>query len=250
MDIKEIHSYEAKMLAEVDRICQEENITYYLAYGSVLGAVREKGIIPWDTDMDIMVKIDDLRFFLEVMNKKLPADYTVVHREKDSTYPSLVPMVVLKEGWHDLIHIDIFPMVGLPNNRILKPLIPALTALLYKSFTFKKAHYKKQFDEFVPKLKHSIRKIILYPIPIKWIESMYDHLSYKYPISEAKYIYSIASPYGTAETIPKDYLGNPVFMEFEGEMYPLPNMWDEYLTHIYGDYMTPKEENYLDYIGE
>lgn len=250
MDIKDIHNYEIEMLSEIDRICKEENITYYLSYGSVLGAVREKGIIPWDTDIDLMVKIEDLNYFLDIIDKKIASKFLVLHREKNRDYDGLVPVIVLADGWHDLIHIDIFPMVGIPNNKISKKLNPIMTSGFYKIFNFKKNHYKKEFEDFVPQFKHIIRKILLFPIPLNIIEKMYHHMSYSHPTNNSEFIYSIGSPYGKSEVIPNDYLGNPVYMEFEGGQYPVPNKWDEYLTHIYGDYMVPKKNDYLDYISK
>ena len=72
IDIKEIQSLETEMLSHVNRICKKHNITYYMHAGTALGAIRHKGPIPWDDDVDIIVPINEIDFFVDIMRKELP----------------------------------------------------------------------------------------------------------------------------------------------------------------------------------
>ena len=68
-ELEELHQIETDILTAIDEICRKENIRYYLAGGTLLGAVRHKGFIPWDDDIDIAMPRDDYERFLKVMRK-------------------------------------------------------------------------------------------------------------------------------------------------------------------------------------
>ena len=70
--LDKIHRTELDIMREIDRICRKHNLTYFLAYGTLLGAVRHKGFIPWDEDMDIMMPREDYEQFLKVASDELP----------------------------------------------------------------------------------------------------------------------------------------------------------------------------------
>lgn len=239
-DEKKLQLSILEMLIEIDKICKKYQLTYYLAYGSVLGAIRHKGFIPWDKDVDIMIEIDSMDKLISVLETNLPKKYKVYSIYNDDKYDSLKPRIGLANHDHHTLHVDIFPMVGLSNNNIIRNVVPRLSSLIYTIFFLKKFDadtYHKNNPQ--KRLKHRIAKAILYVIPINLLKKVFNYLSWKYPISESKYIFNICGSYGMREVIPKNYLKKPVYMEFEGYMLPVPSEWDNYLKHMYGDYMTP-----------
>lgn len=228
------------ILIEIDKICKEYQLTYYLAYGSVLGAVRHRGFIPWDKDIDIMIEIDKIDQFLSILESKLPEKYKVYSINNDEKYDSLKPRVGLNDYNHHLIHVDIFPMVGISHNKMARKVLPRISYLLYKTFFLKKFDSNTVHkDNPIKRIKHRLVKGILFIIPINLIRHFFNYLSWKYPVSESTYIYNICGSYGLREVIPKEYLNEPVYMEFEGYNLPVPKEWHKYLQHMYGDYMTP-----------
>ena len=70
-------------------------------------------------------------------------------------------------------------------------------------------------------------------------------LSTMFPIEQSSTLYNICGSYGHKEFISKDWLGAPIYADFEGYKFPMPKEWHKYLTNIYGDYMTPKKSNYV-----
>lgn len=245
-ELKEIHNKELKMLIEMHKICMENDLTYYLAYGTALGAVRHKGFIPWDNDIDIMVHIDGYDEFCNVLNEKMPNKYIVNTIENNKKYEQLFARIHLQDDVDQNICIDIFPIVGAPNTNIKKVLFSKISYLIFKSFYIKKVNISTTYKDNPKKRKQAfVAKLILSPFSDVFFIWVYKKLSTAFPIEKSDTIYNICGSYGYKELIPKSYLEKPAYLEFEGHEFPVPQEWDKYLTHIYGDYMTPKKENYV-----
>ena len=115
------------MLEEIDRICQKHHIGYWLDGGTLLGAVRHKGFIPWDDDIDIAMRQEDLQRFIEVAPQELPDTLYLQSHQTEPGYPSPVAKVRDKNSFYiepsdDMasdygkgLFIDIFPMVNYPT---------------------------------------------------------------------------------------------------------------------------------------
>ncbi len=127
--MKRYWAAQIKVLSEIDRVCREHGIRWFADCGTLLGAVRHGGMIPWDDDMDIcMLRNDWLRFF-EVAKDELPEDYSVLTLQSESEYENIIGRVVnshaidysdshLKEffGCPYTVGVDIFPLDDLSND--------------------------------------------------------------------------------------------------------------------------------------
>jgi len=245
-EIEHIHNYEVDMLREIERITKNNSIKYYLAYGSAIGAVRHKGFIPWDTDVDIIVDIDDYERLDNLLSKELNEKYRVKNYKNDDTASLLFSRVVLKNDNGITVHIDIFPMVGLPQNKLKQQIFIRLARLINGFYFFKKVNPEIHYKNQEKKIRISkLLKIIAFPIPSKLLIFMKEKLEKLYPINNTQYLFNLCGAYGTKEIIPKDWLSEQVYFDFENERLPLPKEYDKYLTQIYGDYMTPKKEKYV-----
>jgi len=241
-----IHHYELDMLRELERITKRHDIKYFLAYGSAIGAVRHKGFIPWDSDVDIVVGIDNYERLDNLLSKQLNKKYEVKNYKNDNTASLLFSRIVLRGESGIVVHIDIFPLVGLPNNKIKQHIFIRLARLVNGLYFFKKVnpemHYKgRKMNIRISKLL----KVFAFPIPSKLLISVKERLEKRYSIKDTKYLFNLCGAYGTKEIILKDWLADQVYMDFEDEKLPLPIEYDKYLTQIYGDYMTPKKSNYV-----
>lgn len=248
-----------ELLFEIERIAKENNLVYNLAYGSALGAVREKGIIDWDMDMDIMVTVDRLDNFILMLETKTYDKYTVdpgsEYNEKSKRKNSLFNRFKFKDKSMDEFHVDIFPIVGAPKSKKLQYIFVKLSYLVIHANTVKavhirslkanvnKPHYK--IKTIILKTYYIIFKFLFMLFPTKAVHLIYKKLKYTFPISSSEYVYSInAGTPKTKEIIPKKWIQESVYKQFGVKNYPVPVEFNKYLTQIYGNYNTPKKSNY------
>lgn len=142
-EMKHAWAAELEVLAQIDKICAENGIMYYADSGTLLGAVRHKGFIPWDDDMDICMMRKDYIKFLSVASKGLPSSMKLLSIESSADWDEAFVRVVndtkvdfteehLKE-WHGcpwIVGVDIFPLDALPDNEEEKEALLALTDAL------------------------------------------------------------------------------------------------------------------------
>ena len=129
--LRRIQQIETDVLCEVDRICQKHQIKYVLGFGTLIGAVRHQGFIPWDDDVDICMMRKDYERFKDICRTELNPKYFYQSKDTDPEYYHLFDKIrvngtVFKEDLiaeHDIHHgvyIDIFPMDYVPDNGFLR----------------------------------------------------------------------------------------------------------------------------------
>lgn len=128
-DIREFQKRSVILLETVDRVCREHGLTYYIIAGTLLGARRHKGFIPWDDDMDIAMMRHDYDILLENADKWLPEGFKIVDNIRNPRYPKYFAKMedcstTLVENWYlgyaGGIYIDIFPLDEVPDNKLLR----------------------------------------------------------------------------------------------------------------------------------
>lgn len=126
---EELKNVQLRILDYVDKFCRENNIEYSLAAGTLLGAVRHKGFIPWDDDIDIALYRKDYDMLLAHAEEWLPENYNIITADKDIRYPKYFAKIedtntTLVEnfslGYIGGIYVDIFPLDDVPNNKLLR----------------------------------------------------------------------------------------------------------------------------------
>lgn len=254
-----LHQVDMDIAKEVLRICEKHGLTYYMLGGTMLGAIRHKGFIPWDDDIDLGMPRDDYERFLEIAPQELAAHLKLVNYRTDPNYMYYITRIldtdttVIEErigndNKYTHASIDIFPIDGTPNNPIARKIYffrvmyhRALMSLCYKDSIDRKRKRSK---------KEQLLLWIMEHIPVDKLTTPYkqkckiDKLLRKQKIQGSKYIGNIMGAYRTREIVPAEYYG-------EGAMYPFEDMqmrglamYDEYLTYTYGDYMQlPPEES-------
>lgn len=234
------------MLVEIDKLCKKYGLIYYLAYGTALGAVRHKGFIPWDSDVDIIVEMTHYQEFCNVIEKEINKKYFLESIKTNKAYEELFARVVPRGELHQIIHIDVFPIVGVPKAKLAQKLFSKIAYVTYRSFFVKKVDVNVNYKNN-PRKKRLVLfcKLLLGLVPSGLFVWIFKKLSVAFPIKNENVIYNFCGSYGYRELMPKSYLGKPVKMLFEKYEFPVPEKWHEYLTHLYGDYMIPKKENYV-----
>ena len=247
-----LHQVDMDIAKEVLQICQKYDLTYYMLGGTMLGAIRHKGFIPWDDDIDLGMPREDYERFLEVAPQELSAHLKLVNYRTDPDYMYYITRIldtettVIEErigndNKYTHASIDIFPIDGTPNNPILRKIYffrvmyhRALMSLCYKDSIDRKRKRSKP---------EKLLLWIMERIPVEKLTTPYkqkckiDKLLRKQKVEGSKYIGNIMGAYRTKEIVPAQYYG-------EGAMYPFEDiqmrglaMYDEYLTYTYGDYM-------------
>lgn len=237
-DLKELQNIEIEMLSEINVIADNNSLNYILAYGSMLGAVREKGIIEWDADIDICVDVDQYQEFCECLKRFLPEKYTVIDTN-NVDYELLFSRVILKDHDHHIIHVDIFPLAGAPKNKMKKRAFAAFAKLLFNSYYVKKIKLSRV--NHVAQV--AISKALLFLVPSSFIRMLYKYVSHMYPISVEGEVFCMINE-GMIQYIPTLWYKEKLHWEFNGLYVPISRFYDRYLKHFYGDYMTPRKENY------
>ena len=126
--LRTLQLYQLDVLKEVDRICQKHHIKYYISWGSLLGAIRHKGFIPWDDDIDISLFWDDYVKFMEVCQEELGERFFLQNTETDSGYFRPWAKVRINDTtsmdkeldfvkMHWGICIDVFPIISIPTKK-------------------------------------------------------------------------------------------------------------------------------------
>ncbi|MCQ2437070.1 MAG: LicD family protein [Clostridia bacterium] len=240
------------MLHAVDAICKKNRITYFLSGGTLLGAVRHKGFIPWDDDIDLMMPRGDLERFCKAAESVLPKRFrmAVPGRDKDHPFPWVrlydTDITLEDSGMQHMrteyLFMDIFPVDGMPNGKLAGDL--SFKRIRFLDILLKCARKKKLYpDERLKWLKKPIMKIVsLKPVP--FYSTWLYRSAARYDFSKKHYcgVYTVTH-YGARERMPAEVFRGTVDVPFEDGMYPAPIGYDTYLSRLYGDYMKlPPEE--------
>lgn len=253
LSLREIQLEELNILLAVDKACKENEIRYTLVGGTMLGAVRHGGFIPWDDDIDIgMARPDYERFFdlLEKNKNLLPQKYGYISdRDENACFPFLkvidrtIKIHSPKGDPTGNLWIDIFPLDGYPapteekeSKRFNQKLRLCRTRLLYCYEPMKGKKLQNKIFGYCSKLlgaKSALRAL--------------KKEAEKYPYADCDYAgNSLWGLYGLGERYPKSDLETTETVKFEGYDLPIMSHWESYLTGIYGDYMQlpPEEKRY------
>lgn len=258
--MNEVQIYMLDMLKQLVRIFHDNNIQYYMIGGTILGALRHEGYIPWDDDIDLAIPRDDYDRFLKIADSLLPENLKLRTYQDDSYHHYYFARVVdtrykilrqgsLKEREEEL-WIDLFPLDGLPRNTILQSIHKARLLrlkLLYHFATFDKVNLARPNR---PLYQRSIIKgYLLWPFKskksYKTVLDKIDKLLKKVPLENSDYYMEfMGSSIPFKETCKKETYGKGKLYKFEDSEFLGPADAKEYLDHVYGDWMQlpPKEK--------
>ena len=244
----EIKKIELNILIEFDRYCKEKGLYYTLCGGTLLGAIRHKGFIPWDDDIDVLMPRDHYERLLNIAeqgDKDLPDHIKVVSwKDGSSDFPfiklldkrTVIDNKYVEDKKTNSLWIDVFPIDGNPSDD------EELRKLFKKSLFLRKMLTTKQAKvgggkTLLKRVTKPIVKVFLLPFSIKSLCNKIDMHAKSYSIEDSKYLGGVVWGYGVRERIDKEKYLKSVPVEFEGLMFPAPSNYEEYLSGLYGDYM-------------
>lgn len=245
LSLEEIHGIETEMLREVASICERHQILYFLAYGSLIGAVRHKGPIPWDPDVDILVPHHHFEQFIKVVRAELSEKFELDYFDMNSDYPALLPRIAMKGYSSKILHLDVFRLVGIPAAETERETYRKKARHYRDVFLYKKSN-ARYFVNYSWKRKYyrMLMKLVYAPISTSSLIKKYKNHCGKYAYDESEVVLNINGGYGKKEFIQRSFFGNGVLMDYLDFQVRVPENHHDFLVHFYGDYMQfpPKEE--------
>ena len=244
LTINEQREIQLTVLQNVANYCEQNNLRYFLAYGTLIGAIRHNGYIPWDDDIDIAMPRPDYDLFMKSFNQEY--DYTkVLEMSISKKYGIPFAKAYDNRTWIDELHykpdeygvfVDIFPIDGIKGTSQFKKM-DRLNKLLH----IKKANYTRRSSFKI--IRNFIGKIILLPFSIHDRLERMDKIARQYPFGTTPKAGLISVPYGIREIVDTSVFEQTTYHEFEGLLFRIPTGYDVWLKSIYGDYMQlPPEE--------
>ena len=241
-------------------VCESQGYSYYLAYGSALGAIRHKGFIPWDDDIDVVMPRPDYEKFKAYCDSHPESKYQIIYPEKEVEYYTAFSKLIdthttllenPKQRMTIGMYIDIFPLDGC-----------SLYEKEYKTDLEKLKPYFQMFREsslclgicdgisklLKGKVKYFYRSLLILLNRAKCRNhalDCIDEIIQKYDYNMSDNVTCYFSPYKEKESISKSVFGEHGFFAFfEGIQVRIPEKWDSYLRNLYGDYMQfpPKDK--------
>ncbi len=240
---RRVWATELELLTYIHSFCEENGLHYYMAWGTVLGAVRHKGFIPWDDDLDIAIMREDYDKLIS-LSDKIDSRYTLACSQHTPGYQysfaklehngTRIEEFNYPKGRHGGIYIDIFPLDGVPSDRTEQ----------------KKLVWRNVFWKIKSNALHGYRTGIWY---LKWFWpflGFFMRLRYGKDTSlfHKKWESAFMSPTDDSEWVadlfgadldgfvPKELFGKPTLTEFEGRLFYGPEKAERYLEYLYGDW--------------
>lgn len=258
-DIERLHEVDLNIVKSVIKVLDKNKLKYYMIGGTMLGAIRHKGFIPWDDDIDLGIPRDDYEKFLTIAQNELPSYLKLVNYRNKLDYQYYITRIldinvnvvesrIGNNAKYTNASIDIFPIDGTPNNHIIRKIYffrvlyhRALMSLCYKDSIDRKR--KRGFFEKILLFIMEKVNVEKFTTPYKQ-KCKIDKLLRSQDIRKSHYIGNIMGAYRTKEIVPKEYYGEGKMYQFEDIMLNGVEMYDEYLTYTYGDYMKlpPKDK--------
>lgn len=252
--VRDIQLAQLELAKEFKRVCEEHNIKYFMDSGTLLGAVRHKGFIPWDDDMDFAMLRNDYEELLRIAPHAFGRGFFLQTWDNDPYYPyafaklrklgtTFVESAMQHNPAHNELFIDIFPYDSFPKKK-LDQIKQGSKIERYRLGYMMKLNVK-------PWLNHTnmLARVLVYikylPAQIyaffhekERLHSLYKEEMIRFNDIETFKVYqqSGGSPYGEL-VIKRSYFSELCPMKFEDTEFPAPKSYDEYLKSVYGDYL-------------
>lgn len=252
--IEELKKIQLGILLHIDKACSEHNLKYFISDGTLLGAVRHKGYIPWDDDLDIWMPRRDYERLVEIMDKD-ESCYTILNHKNSPNYiyafgKAVDNRTLLIENVEAKcpmgVYVDIFPYDGLPGD------CPEDFKRHVKWCLYLENQRYRAFQSFRGvKSNHesgNIRRFLLWAVRRaiggkNFIRAV-NYFSSKYSAEETKFVGCLVAGYKEKDMMPAEIFQEAVELEFENHKFRAPVGYNQYLKIEYGDYMKlpPKEQ--------
>lgn len=257
--MKRLHDELLSILLDVKYTCDKYGINYMLSYGSCLGAIRHKGFIPWDDDVDIMMLRSEYELFIEKFKQEYSEKYIVAEPLKQDHYFSKITKILKKETTYieiptagikefHMIFIDLFIIEKIPNSKFKRIILGKIYNLAYKgSSTCIDYLYPSPIIEEKAKINLEVKKYYRLRKKIGWIFShlggiyfwirVCEKIAKKYKDKDTEMLGILTGVNYGKEIFEKNMFTEVTTTKFCGHEMKIPANYDKYLSNLYGNYM-------------
>ena len=253
-DMTKVHQVNLAILKEIDRICRKYRLKYVLDSGTLIGAVRHQGFIPWDDDADVAMTRSNFEAFLKVAPRELPENMELImpnqFRDGKGFYDFTPRIAYLNSRTHpedeemafyqgklNHLYVDLFVMDNLPDGKIGAAVSKGLQMAAYGLAMGHR--YRLDFQKYPPFTRFCVRVLagVGRLIPLKWIMAFQYRCARKDRKKKTRRLYySNYQPEFLYVTLGRQWSTNTVDLPFEDTKLMCPQGWDQVLTWLYGDY--------------
>lgn len=254
LELRKLQLCQLDLALEVKRICEKHKINYFLIGGTLLGAVRHGGFIPWDDDLDIGMLRKDYNYFVNICGNELDSRYFLQVSQTDRDYgfafakikinnTEFIEEVAKDNQSHKGIFIDIFPFDNMPND-VKDQRLQSKKVRLFRNLLISKCGYNHWNKN--DKLMNVLKRFIFYitkPISKKFLFNQVIRAETKYNELDCENVINLEGSYQYREFLSIACVQQTKLYNFEGYQFSIPSYPEIYLKNLYGDYMKlPPEE--------
>ena len=242
LTIEELQKYGSEMLRTVSEICEKNNIQWYMAYGSMLAAIRHQGPIPWDYDIDIYVPEKELKRFLSVLRKELPDKYWIDFRDGDC--PRAFPRIGLNGYETEILHIDVYRLGGLPNKPFQFKCFVWYSRFLFVSWKAKTLDIDFYYKDTKRRCVSKTIRLLTAFLPVNWLLQQMDKQAGKIDFDKAEIVASPITTMSRKQMIDRHVFDDSILVKYENFDVRVPHDYEKYLETVFGNWkqLPPIEE--------
>ena len=253
--LRKVQMVQLEIAKEVKRVCEENNIKYFFFFFTLLGAIRHKGFIPWDDDLDIAMLKEDYDKFVAIAPTAFKPEYELQTWHTDDSFPNEFAKVRKKgtlyiEGKASPekevgIYIDIIVYINFPDTEPEMKITHSKMLTLHRVLLMK-CKYRPWYESGSINWKKRIGYLYY---QFRSLFSSYDQLVKRFEAIQNRFPDSTENLHGMTETekyspLKREWYKDTMMMEFEDDLFAVPKGYDGYLSVCYGDYMQlpPEDE--------
>lgn len=249
IQVQELKQIQQKLLKELHNYCDKHNLCYYLTYGTLIGAIRHKGYIPWDDDVDVFLPRNDYTYLLNHFNADVDNGVSVVSNELNTDYylpfakiidTNTIMIEEVNSSFKLGVYIDVFPLDNLSDN------YNEAKAIIRKAFRYNKLLMLKNISvnpnrKWYKNVVLCLGRLSSSLLSRKWIIRKINEQGCNRNEQFTKYIGVLTGiSYGDESRVfESKWFEERILSPFENNSYFIPQGYDRFLRHLYGDYMTP-----------
>lgn len=247
--MKKVWAVELNLLEYFENICREHNLRYFVDYGTLLGAVRHQGFIPWDDDIDVVMFRDDYERLQAIAQDTVDFPYFFQNSYTDimiwafsklrDSRTTAIEFPDISPEFHQGIFIDIFPLDDVPDGKAVKPVIGQMQREIWMSIVDAKG-LMELLDRGYRSAMDAQVLISLANMPARERMKLFEEFNAS-QFGKSTMVNCITDYFAGIQSVLREWYADIVYLPFEGIRVPAPAGYDELLRCRYGDYMVPAQ---------